>query len=360
MGTERLGVLVFGTNFGVTTHVRALRDAGFTVLGLVGQDQLRTRQQADLTGVPHAFTDADEALALPGAGTVTIATPPHTHAPLVIKAAEAGKHVWCEKPFALTLTQATAMVSAAERARVVTGFGTELRFERPQALLRRVVAAGAIGEPRSAMFVRQLPLHLDPLVPLQAWWQDAACGGGWLGAFGSHVVDQIRTTLGEFAGLSASLQTLAPRQGMSADDTYTVHFRLTGGCTGVMHSSSAIGGLPVSVTKITGTRGSAWLDGSGAPQLQAVWTDTGSGPQRVPDPDDLPTPPPGSPQAAIRNLVPCTRAFRQLRARILGEQVRDDPPLATFADGLANQRVLDAIRESAETMTWVDVDNSPG
>ena len=172
---------------------------------LVGRDPERTARRAAAVGVPCACTSFDEALALPGVDAVTIATPPHTHAALALHAIRQGKHVLCEKPFARDATEARTMLAAAEHAGVVHLLGTEFRFDTGQALLAQAVHDGAVGEPRLAMFVLHVPVLADPDARLPDWWADAAQGGGWLGAHGSQVIDQIRVTLGEFAAVTASV-----------------------------------------------------------------------------------------------------------------------------------------------------------
>jgi predicted dehydrogenase len=361
---QQVGAIVVGTGFGVLTHARALRAAGIDVRALVGRDLDKAKLRADVLGIPAALTSLEDALALPDVDVVTIATPPHTHAEIALAAIAAGKHVICEKPFARDAAEAREMSAAAERAGVTHLLGTEFRFATAQASLQRTIAGGAIGQPRSALFMLEIPTLVDPAAELPAWWEDAAQGGGWLGAYGSHVVDQVRSTLGEFAGVSASLHTLAPRASMTADDTYTVHFKLTDGCTGVMHSSCAIGGQFVATTKITGTSGSAWTQGD------EVWIDRGDGPQRIPDPTDLPIVAPDPPPAQLLHttydmwhsmgldLAPYTRLCARLRAGALGEAVVDDPPAATFADGVAGQIVLDAIRRSSSEGGWIAVERA--
>src|SRR5262245_61239789 len=157
-----LGAIVVGTGFGVLTHLRALRAAGFEVRALVGRDPARTEERAKRAGVPLGLTSLARALALPGVDAVAVATPPHTHAEIVLQSVLAGKHVLCEKPFARDAAEARRMLEAAERAGVVHLLGTEFRFATGQALATRALRAGAIGEPRLASFMLQIPGLADP------------------------------------------------------------------------------------------------------------------------------------------------------------------------------------------------------
>ena len=117
-------------------------------------------------------------------------------------------------------------------------------------------------------------------------------GGGWLGAHATHVIDQIRVTMGEIEAVSATLSTLSPLD-MTADDTYSVQLRLAGGANVLLHGSCAMPGQFVVATKVVGTSGAAWLQG------EEVWVDDGSGPRAVPVPDDLPPAPPSPPPAEL-------------------------------------------------------------
>lgn len=200
------GAVVVGTGFGCLTHVRALRAAGFEVRGLVGRNPERTADRARRFDIPYAATSLSDVLERPGVDAVTVATPPDTHAPLVLEALEAGRHVMCEKPFAMSSAEARVMLQAAERHRVIHLIGTEFRFATGQALLRRTVAEGAIGQPRLATFMLHMPLLAGPAAEVPQWWSDARQGGGWLGAHAVHVVDQIRSTLGEFRGCERRTQ----------------------------------------------------------------------------------------------------------------------------------------------------------
>jgi predicted dehydrogenase len=355
-----------GTGFGVFTHLRALRNAGLEVRALVGRDAAKTAARAKLLGVPRACASLREALDDAAVQIVTIATPPATHAALVHEAVEAGKHVLCEKPFAMNVAEARGMLAAAERARVVHVLGVEFRFATPHELLRRTIAAGAIGQPRQALFAWLVPFLSHPAAQTPDWWEDAARGGGFLGAWGSHLIDQVRVTLGEFSAVSARLQTLSGKPGMSADDTFSAQFKLTNGVEGVFVESMAAPGDLFGIVRISGTEGAAWIEGVAGEELWVA--DRHGNKQRVAVPADLVLPPPvpfphgelmqtayEQAHAFGTDLAPYTRLVERMRARIEGREAGESPPLATFADGVAGQAVIDAMRLSSQEQRWVDV-----
>ncbi len=358
--TRTLGAAVVGTGFGVLTHVRALQAAGIEVRALIGRDPDKTRARAGMFGIPLATTDRAAAFAQPEIDIVAVATPPYTHGPIVLDAIAARKHVMCEKPFARDLAEAQRMLAAAEEAGVVHMLGTEFRFAAGQAALTRAVQQGLIGTPTFGLFLLQMPSLNDPQAQIPDWWGDASQGGGWLGAHGTHVIDQVRVTMGEIDAVTATLSTLSPL-GITADDTYSVQLRLANGGTALLHGSCAAPGQFVVATKVIGTGGAAWLQGND------VWADDGSGPRQLATPEDLTPPPPSPPPAELLHttydmwhsmgidLDPYTRLYGVMRDQVLGRAVPDDPRPSTFADGVVNQAVVDAIREASATQTWRQV-----
>jgi predicted dehydrogenase len=359
-GMSDLGAVVVGTSFGCLTHVRALRAAGFTIRALVGRDPERTLDRATRFDVPTATTSLADALALPGVDAVTVATPPHTHAPIVLQAIRAQKHVLCEKPFTRDAAEARMLLGVAEEAGVVHFVGTEFRWGTGPALMARVVREGSIGEPRLATFLLHIPLLADPASDVPDWWSDASRGGGWLGAHAAHVVDQVRCTLGEIAGVSASLPSLSDRA-WTAEDSYVVHFRTRAGCAGIMQSSAADRGPFLITSRIAGTRGTVWTEGDRVQIADA------SGTREVQVPDDLVTGPPEPPppdllvtaydllHATGIDIGPYTKLAETFRDLILGRAVAEDPAPPTFADGVATMEVLDAIRRAAAERSWVPI-----
>ena len=348
-----IGVVVVGTGFGCVTHVRALQAAGFDVRALVGRDPAKTARRAAAVGVPEACGSLADALQRPGVDAVTIATPPLTHATLVLEALRAGKHVLCEKPFARDAAEARPLLAAARhgRRRASSGYGIPVRH-RPSAP-RRAVREGAVGEPRLALIVLHVPVLAEADAELPEWWADAAQGGGWLGAHGSQVIDQIRVTLGEFEAVTASLVNIA--RPTAVDDGFVVHFRMQSGVAGAMESTAADRGPFLIETRVVGTLGTAWIESVG----DAVWIADAIGTRQLPVPDDLRTAPPTAPPGELLSttyermighgldLGPFTRLAEHFRAGIEGNEPPPGPRPATFADGVADMEVLDTMRASA-------------
>jgi predicted dehydrogenase len=337
---------------------------------MVGRSLARTAERAAPLGIPLATNDLGVALADQKIQLVTVATPPHAHHDPVMQAIAAGRHVMCEKPFAKDVAEARAMLVAAQAAGVVHRLGAEFRFDSAQALLRRVVKQGQIGAPLHFLRIYHQPGLQDPSEALSPWWEDANQGGGFLGAFGAHMIDQVRSMFGEIVAVSAVLQTLAPgRPQMTADDCYSVQFITEQGAKGLMMAALAAPGPLVMATKLVGTQGAAWIQ-SGAVygDPEEVWVQDAAGPRRVDMPEDLINPPP-TPFPVTEliqteqdrwhtqgfDVAPYARLFRDMRAQILGEAPSSMERGADFKDALAGQAVLDAARRSAALQQWVDV-----
>ncbi|HEX7856871.1 MAG TPA: Gfo/Idh/MocA family oxidoreductase [Sphingobium sp.] len=347
-----LRAIVVGSGFGCRIQVPALRAAGFDVVGLVGTNLSRTSARAAINQVPNAFTDLKEAVTLTGAGTVAIAAPPYEHSALSLTALSLGCHVLCEKPFAISVAEAQALLDSAERTGKVHMLGHEFRFVPQRALVARVIAQGLIGEPRFLSLVSFGSYVKDFASDLPRWWFDPAMGGGWLGASGSHVIDQIRTEIGEFASVSADL-TKVSDAAERIEDSFAVRFRLMNGASGIIQQSSGAWGSGAGLYRVAGTQGTLWTEGD------AVWLADGEGTRELPIPGDLILPPVTEPLLDPRHegtewqfltsheIAPYTRLCEVLRARIEGKSSPSPAAPATFADGLACMKVIDAIRESA-------------
>lgn len=339
--------LVVGTGFGCRIHVPALRAAGFDVVGLVGTRPDRLAKKGAEVGVPATFTDLDEAITTTGARLVTIATTPSTHGTLALKAIAHGCHVLCEKPFAFDAVEGQAMLDAAEKAGIVHMVAHEFRWLPDRALFGHAIADGLIGEPRFLVLNQFIPFCADPETRLPKWWFDKDAGGGWLGAGGSHLIDQIRAWLGEFRSLSANLLVVSDR-GDVADDTYSMRFLMENGVEGSMQQTAGAWGPMASMWRCAGTRGTVWAESG------KVMIADKSGTRELPVPDDLilpPPPPAADPNSSNRmshfEMGPFTRLCEAMRDAIEGKRGTGPVAPPTFRDGLASMKVLDAMRASS-------------
>jgi predicted dehydrogenase len=354
------GIVIVGSGFGCLTHARAIQAAGLEIAALVGRNPEKTRARAAHYGIPLATTSLAEALDAPGTVGVAVVTPPYTHHDIVLQAVAAGKHVVCEKPFSRDASEAREMLDAAEQAGIVHMLGTEFRFGTAQAWSNRLVAQGAIGEPRQATFLLLMPLLADPAGEVPDWWARAEEGGGWLGAHASHVVDSVRDVFGEFAGVSGSVSLTSART-MTADDGFSVLFRTRSGVEGVMQSTAGAWGPPVVIRRYSGTKGTLWFEGDD------IWVADADGARLMEPPPDLLTGPPEAPASELMHTTydwmhahgtdvgPFTKLYEVFAAAIGGAALPTDPAPATFADGLADMEVMDAIRRSAAKGEWVEI-----
>jgi predicted dehydrogenase len=268
--------------------------------------------------------------------------------------------VLCEKPFALTAGEAAAMLAAADGAGVTHLVGHEFRWSPDRALAARAIRDGLIGEPRMFSAVQYVPLVADPAARVSRWWFDVNRGGGWLGASGSHLVDQLRTWFGEFASVSAALPLVSARCDV-AEDSFVVRIAMRSGVQGILQQTSASWApAVVGTTAVGGTDGTLELTHDG------VWISDAAGRNLLAVPDDLllPPPPAASPDPRERythlELGPYTRLCEVLADGVAGRAVSTPVAPPTFADGLAGMRVLDAIRASAAAGGRVEIIDDEG
>ena len=315
-------VIVVGTGFGCRVHVPALRAAGFQIVALVGTRPDKLERKAIESAIPAFFTDLDEAIEKTGAKTVTIATTPATHAPLAAKAIARGCHVLCEKPFAFNATEGAALLEAAEKAGIIHMIAHEFRWLPERALFGRAIAEGLIGEPRFLALDQFIPFCADPEARLPKWWFDKQAGGGWLGASGSHLLDQIGAWFGDFESVSARLMTVSDRKDV-ADDSYSLRFQTRSGVEGSMQQVAGAWGPSTTLWRCAGAKGTVWIDGG------KVLVADKAGTRELPVPPELQLPPPppaADPHSANRlshfELGPFTRLCEALRDAIEGSEAK--------------------------------------
>src|SRR5512146_3238109 len=198
----------------------------------------------------------EEVLADTNVDAVVLATPHSLHTAQVIAAAKAGKHVFCEKPFALTKADAEAAVQATTAAKVTLGLGYNRRFHPEMTKLRQQIDAGELGTILHVEATMTFPngLFLKP----EAWRADkheTPCGA--LTPMGVHAIDGMIDLCGPIRQVYC--QSFRRVVAVDADDTTSMLFRMRAGMSGYLGTMTATG--PGFSFQVFGSNGSVRLEG---------------------------------------------------------------------------------------------------
>jgi len=338
VGTAELGMAVVGAGVAAGYHAQAIADAaGARLVAMARHDPAQAGAAQAAFGVP-CETSYESLLRRPDVDAVCLCTPSGQHAEQAIAAARAGKHVLVEKPMALTLADADAMVAAARQAGVRLGVTFQRRTEPDYASLRSALQAGELGRP-------VLALVALPYVRTQAYYDSAPWrgtwdrdGGGVLMNQGIHLVDVLVWLLGDVEEVEARVATAAHR--IEVEDVLAATLRFASGALGTMAATTcAAPGFPHRV-EVYGTRGGVQVEGD---RIVRWETDAEAAP-RV---------------AAARETVPAgagataTGISATAHARLVADfvaAVREDrEPLVGGEEGRRALAVVLAVYESART-----------
>jgi predicted dehydrogenase len=204
-----------------------------SVVGVVDADEESARRVAESVGGATVHDTLAAAIEGVEFDAVVIATPTFTHCELAVAAASAGKHVFCEKPMAITEQQCDEMAEAATRAGVVLQIGFMRRFQPEFTEARRAIEAGEIGEP---MVIKSLTRG-PGLPPPWAW--DLKISNGMLAEVNSHDFDSVRWLIGsEITRVYAEAANLkGAERGVDVEDFYdnaVVTLRFSSGAIGTI------------------------------------------------------------------------------------------------------------------------------
>jgi inositol 2-dehydrogenase len=191
MAEIHLGVIGLGRMGQVYAYhaARQISDARLVAVADPRQD-VTAAFTSQVSGVT-VCNDYHDLLAHPDLHGVIVAAPTHLHAEIVIAAAAAGKHIFCEKPTALTLSATDAMIAAVERAGVMFQVGFMRRFDDAYGEAKRRIEAGEIGQPVSIRSIGRDP-HRTSLE-----FADPAVSGGLILDMGIHDFDLLRWYMGD-------------------------------------------------------------------------------------------------------------------------------------------------------------------
>lgn len=371
---------VVGIGFIGVGHVEALRRLGVQVEGVVGSSPTRAKEKAEATGLPRVYDSVEDLAA--DVDVVHIASPNYAHADQVRKVLDAGKHVVCEKPLALTSADTADLVKRASDAGAVNAVCFNIRHYPLNHQARAIIAAGGIGKP---MFITG-SYHQDWLLKETDWnWRLQPGEGGQLRAvadIGSHWLDLTRFISGlDVSEVMADLHTFIPvrrhpagpvesfattdtsgeliSEEMTTDDAASILLRYDGDARGAVTISQVSAGEKNSVRyEIAGSEASlSWY--SQHPDQLMIGHRGRPNEVLYRDPVD-------SSEEARRNMAypaghvegfPDT--FRALFTQVytaIENGTFEDGVFPTFADGHDVMLVTEAVARSHDTERWTKVE----
>ncbi|WP_372804820.1 Gfo/Idh/MocA family protein [Loktanella salsilacus] len=369
-------VLIAGTGFAGQGHADAFRAAGADVVGIVGRTPHVVQDVAAKMGIPFAGCDWQEALETCQPDIVSIATPGGAHYTPIKQAIAFGCHVFCDKPMTDDSATAIELNALAQAKGIKTAYAASFRYAPSVLHAKRLVAAGAIGEPTEVECISHFNLERE--IPF-GWSHRKKDGGGRLNNNFTHtlsivasvvgekilnIIGEVRDDLGR-APIVEGVHNFATRRDFIPKDlndpalkwgisdvewSYTVMAQL----------ESPLAEKPVSVLfkhgglvprfhddhiVFYGTKGAIYIKGHyGSGQLfhygdDKTWRD-------LPLPADI--------AAAVPDVAGETEQCWHTLARLFVRDIRGEAtePYPTFAEGSQYQQIIDLIRKNDN---WTDV-----
>lgn len=374
-----LGAAVVGTGFIGVVHVEALRRLGVQVHGVVGSSRERAEARAQQAGLPPAYPSFQAMLDDPRVEVVHITSPNHLHHEQAKAALEAGKHVVCEKPLAMSSRQSAELVQLAEATGLVNAVNFNLRFYPVLQHLRGAIDDDALGT------IRLLSGHYlqDWLLLETDWnWRLEPELGGELRAvadIGSHWMDltgfltgrRIEAVMADLVTFiksrrrpAASVETFATEIGgatveheIHTEDAATILLRFEAGARGSVTVSQVSPGRKNSlVFEIDGSESAAAWNSE---QPDELWIGHRGRPNEVLLRDPAIMNEEGRESAYLPggHAEGFADTFKALYAAVYRAVAEGKPGTGypTFADGHVQVLIGEAVLRSSREGRWVEV-----
>ncbi|OKP66498.1 dehydrogenase [Paenibacillus sp. P3E] len=344
---------------------------------LCGRNADALKEAADQLGWQETVTDWRELVGRDDIDWIDINAPSDAHKEIALAAVKAGKHVFCEKPLALTLADSREMLKAAEDAGVMHMVGFNYRFSPAVRLAKRLVESGRLGQIYHfrAWFLQDW--ILDPEFPLVWRLQKEIAGSGSHGDLGAHLIDLAHYLVGdlkevigmsetfikerplaaEMTGLSAKASAGGPRGPVTVDDATLFLARFANGAMGSFEATRfAAGHRSTNSFEINGSLGSVKFDFERMNELEVYLTSDDEdvqGFRRVLATDPAHDYaeawwPPG-------HTIGFEHTFIHEILELSSAAAEGRQPVPNFHDGVKCQAVLEAVERSVQERRWVEL-----
>lgn len=370
-----IGCGVIGTGYMGTCHAQALinvahvfepvlrpRLAMVADVSAAGAEAARAR-----FGFARATADWRELVADPSIGLVSITTPNVLHKEMALAALAAGKHVWCEKPLALTATDAGELARAAERAGTTTLVGYNYLRSPAVTFARKLVSDGELGELTQFRAIFDEDFMGAAAFPFSWRCETAKAGTGALGDMGSHLVNLAHYLAGPIVEVAAGLHTaIAERRDATGqprrvenDDVAEVLLRFANGAVGHLGCSRLAWGRKNGLDfELYGSNGGLRFTQERFNEIQLFK------PSDRADDNGFRTILTGPPHPPFARFTPGWGhglGFNDLKtieaAHLLDAIANGTPAWPDFTEGHRVEAVCEAIARSAETRRWERVES---
>lgn len=370
---KELGIGLIGCGFMGKCHALAYRAASATFGGdvkarlelLCDADPETAARAAQQFGFARSTNDWRALVADPAVDLVSVTVPNALHREMVLGAIAAGKHVYCEKPMALTLEDAGEMTEAARRAGVRTLVGYNYLRNPQLVLAKSLIERGEIGAVTHFRGVYDEDYAADENIPYSWRCRVAEAGTGTLGDLACHLVSVAQFLAGPIEAVCADIQTVISerpladgKQGtgrVENEDIAAALLRFQSGVRGTLSSSRVTWGRKCHLAwEVWGSRGTISFDQERMNELQFFRADGDkstqgfrtilTGPQHPPYDHFCPAPGHGLGFNDLKTI----EVDHLLRGIAFGEAL-----YPAFDDALAIERVIHGIAASAKSERWV-------
>lgn len=373
-----LGIGMLGYAFMGKAHSNALKKLPYMMyppvaiprlVAIAGRSAEATAEAAKRYGYERYYTDWRDLIADPDVQIFDNGGPNDVHAEPCIAAAQAGKHIFCEKPLGRTAEEAKSMLDAVTKAGVRHMVAHNYRFVPALVLARNLITSGKLGRIFHFRAVYLQEWIMDPNFPMTWRLDKSIAGSGTLGDLGSHIIDLARYLVGEPTRAMAMTKTFIDerptanggRAKVDVDDAFTSLVEFDNGALGTFEASRfAAGRKNYEVLEINGENGSIRFNMERMNELEVFWA------------NEEPR------ETRGFHTVSVTESFHPYyenwwpQGHIIGYEhsfVHEfhhffdaivnnkpvDPQGATFEDGYKNAVICDAILASAASGRQVDI-----
>ncbi len=372
---DRIGVGVIGTGFMGRCHALAWRAVGAVFddvplpeLAVVcDADAGAASRAAERFGFARAVADWREVVADPAVAVMSITLPNAMHKEVALAALGAGKHVWCEKPMALTLADAEAMASAAADAPGVAALGYNYLRNPAVEHAARLIRSGTVGRVAQFRGVMDEDYSADPALPWSWRYRRAEAGLGVLADLMCHLVSVAQMLAGPVLRVCGDMETVHPTRSLQGapdksrpvenEDAASALVRFASGASGTLSSSRVAWGRKNRLAwEVHGTHGTLAFDQERMNELLLFEAD---GPAATRGFRTILTGPLHPPYGRFCPAPGHGLGFNDLKvaeaAQLLRAITGGAAPPTSFAKGLAIERTVHAIAESTVSGGWVRV-----